>query len=258
MLTYRKLFDAVDDTGQAGLDMKLSILKKATGIDVEKTNGWRTIEGVRQAFGHGRAHQLRPDLDTPEFQAFENEHYLYHNPINYQIASNRNIFEKLKPIIDGGGTMASLTDRMRRSVPLDGSSVASDLDSGGGDYVFTRATRRGSGGIKETGLYWKASQLRRMDAIMYKGDPFGRTSGDYIDQNRLGQTVDSMREVGREYNETNFKLGLSIFDDIDRIVLYSQTEVDEAIQWMRSKGYKDWPDGRKLEEVIITKAKHDR
>ena len=45
-------------------------------------------------------------------------------------------------------------------------------------------------------------------------------------------------------------------DELDRIVLSSKAEVDEAIKWMQAKGYKAWPDGRPLAEVIITKDKH--
>lgn len=255
MLTYRKMFDAVDDTGQAGLEAKLAILKRATGIEVDKTNGWRTVEGVRQAFGHGRAYQLRPDLDTPEFDQFARDYILFHNPQGLGSDAGRGVFERLMPVIDGGGMMASLTDRVRRGVPLSGSSVSSDLSSGGGDYLFTRIRRRGTTG---TGVYWKASQIKRMDAITYDSDQFGQTTDGHIEQNRKGQTVQSMKDAASSSgNETIFKGGLSLFDDVDRIVLSSKDEVDQAIKWMQSRGYKTWPDGRNLDEVIITKAKND-
>jgi SPP1 gp7 family putative phage head morphogenesis protein len=254
MATHKALFEAIDDQGQAGLDAKLAILKNATGIDVEKSNGWRTIEGVRQAFGHGRAYQLRPDLDTAEFEQFAKQHILYHNPQGLGTDAGSGVFNSLKPVIEGGGTLASLTDRVRRGVPLSGSSVSSDLASGGGDYVFTRIKRRGTTG---TGVYWRANQAKRMDAITYDSDKFGRTTGDTIDEYRKGQDVASLRYVAdSSSNETIFKGGISLFDDIDRIVLSSQAEVKEAIDWMKQRGYKTWPDGRQLAEVIITKAKN--
>lgn len=254
--SYRAQFDAITDRTAEGVQAKLDLLKKATGVDVAASDGWKTVDGVRQAFGHGRAYQFRPDLDTPEFQRFEREHYLFHNPQGLGSNSGSGVFERLKTIIEGGGTFSSLTDRIRRGVPLSGSSVSSDLASGGGDYHFTRIASR-SNDYYGTGVYWKASRLRRMDAITYDSDRFGRTTGRTVDDYRLGQDVQSLRSAAQSNgNETIFKGGLSIFDDLDRIVLSSESEVAEAIAWMKKNGYSRWPDGRDLEQVIITKAKH--
>jgi hypothetical protein len=158
-------------------------------------------------------------------------------------------------VIDGGGMFASLTDRVRRGVALAGSSVASDLSTGGGDYHFTRIRQRSE--QSGTGVYWKATVLRRMDAISYDSDQFGNTTPGHVEANRRGQTIDDLKAVSRGgSNETIFKGGLSIFDDLDRIVLSSEAEVKAAIAWLKSKGYASWPDGRRLEDVIMTKAKH--
>lgn len=256
-IVARREFSAVTDAGADGVRKKLDILKNATGVDIERSEGWKTIEGVRQAFGHGRAYQLRPDLDGPEFQEFSRDHVLYHNPQGLVRDAGRAVFERLKPIIDGGGVFASLTDRVRRGVALSGSSVVADLQTGGGEYHFTRIARRRAGGTG-TGVYWKASALRRMDAITYNTDMFGDTRPDRMEPNRSGQTVDSFRTAANyASNETIFKNGLSIFDDLDKIVLSSKAEVTEAIDWLRSKGYRQWPDGRDLKDVIITKAQHN-
>lgn len=251
----RKAFEAVKDLGEEGIRQKLAILKGATGVDVEKSRGWQSVDGVRQAFGHGRAYQLRPDLEGAEFEAFNREYVLFHNPQGLGTNAGSNAFDSLKSVIEGGGQMASLTDRVRRGVPLNGSSVSSDLQSGGGDYLFTRILKRGKAG---TGVYWRANQARRMDAISYDSDKFGRTTGTTVDDYRQGQTVQSLRSMANSSgNETIFKGGLSLFDDVDRIVLASAQEVSDAIKWMQSKGYKRWPDGRDLSDVIITKAKND-
>lgn len=257
-LPARKLFDSVTDKGPAGVRAKLDILKKATGVDVEDSEGWKTIDGVRQAFGHGRAHQLRPDLEGPEFQQFDRDYVLFHNPDGLSWDAGHGAFEKIKPVIEGGGMFASLTDRVRRGVPLSGSSVSSDLASGGGDYHFTRIGKRGGGLATGAGVYWRARQVRRMDAITYQSDLFGRTTGTTVADSRLGQTVESLTAASRgSSNETIFKGGLSVFDDVERIVLANDAEVAEAISWMQSKGYKTWPDGRPLSEVIMSKAKHN-
>jgi uncharacterized protein with gpF-like domain len=251
-----KTFEAITDRTEAGVQAKLGMLKAATGLDVEATEGWRQIDGVRQAFGHGRAYQLRPDLDDAEMRALDTTHILFHNPNTLGTDGGKNVFEKIKVVIDGGGTFASLTDRFRRGVPLMGSSVSRDLETGGGNYHFTRIRSRAHQ-AGSSGVYWRTSALRRMDAITYESDMFGSTAGNSVETYRRGQDVASFRAVaGTTSNETIFKGGMSIFDDLDRIVLASKAEVDEAIKWMQDKGYKAWPDGRPLAEVIITKDKH--
>lgn len=257
---YKAEFDAITDKGAAGVQAKLDVLKKATGVDVAASDGWRSVDGVRQAFGHGRAYQLRPDLSADDMAKLGRTHVVYHNPRGLGWTPSGDIFERLKTVIDGGGMFASLTDRVRRGVALNGSSVGPDLESGGGDYHFTRlAARKNATGA---GVYWRTSVLRRMDAITYSSDQYGRTTPGHIESNRLGQDVDSLKATaygsgGSESNETIFKGGLSIFDDVDRIVLQSDSEVRAAIAWMQSKGYKAWPDGRALGDVIISRAKHN-
>jgi len=252
---FRAEFEAITDKTAEAIGRKLALLKKATGVDVEASEGWKTVDGVRQAFGHGRAYQYRPDLTVGELDELGKDLVVYHNPQGLGADAGSDVFDRLKAVIDGGGVFASLTDRVRRGVRLAGSSVSSDLSSGGGDYHFTRIKRRQY--QDGTGVYWKARVLRRMDAITYDSDQFGRTTAGHIEANRLGQKVEDFRRVTNSSgNETIFKGGLSIFDDLDRIVLSSETEVKQAIAWMRDRGYSTWPDGRKLEEVIITKAKH--
>lgn len=251
-----RAFEEVTDRGADGVQKKLAILNGATGLNIEASEGWRQIDGVRQAFGHGRAYQLRPDLDDAAMTDLDRTHVLFHNPNNLGTDGGKGVFEKVKVVIDGGGMFASLTDRFRRGVALSGSSVSRDLETGGGNYHFTRIRSRAHQ-AGSSGVYWKTAALRRMDAITYESDMFGSTAGNSVETYRRGQDVASFRAVaGTTSNETIFKAGMSVFDDIDRIVLASKAEVDEAIKWMQGKGYKTWPDGRALAEVIITKDKH--
>lgn len=248
-------FQAIKATGEEGVRAKLGLIKRATGVDVFQSEGWKTVDGVRQAFGHGRAYQLRPDLTAAQLADLNRTHVVYHNPQGLGTDAGARVFDRLKVVIEGGGMFASLTDRVRRGVPLAGSSVSSDLASGGGDFLFTRIRERSN--RIGTGVYWKTSVLRRMDAITYDSDQFGRTTAGHVEANRKGQDIASFKSVAMHgSNETIFKGGLSIFDDIDRIVLSSQAEVNDAVAWMKAKGYTAWPDGRALTEVIITKAEH--
>lgn len=253
---FKGEFDAITERGAEGVTKKLALIKRATGLDVQNSEGWKTIDGVRQAFGHGRAYQHRPDLDAASMRDLDRTHVLYHNPQGLGTDAGSGVFDRLKVLIDGGGMFAPLTDRVRRGVALSGSSVSSDLASGGGDYHFTRIRARADQAGK-SGVYWKTSALKRMDAITYNSDQFGRTTAGHVEKNRQGQTVDSFRSAASSSgNETIFKGGLSVFDDLDRIVLSSQAEVNDAVAWLKTRGYQAWPDGRALTEVIITKAAH--
>jgi hypothetical protein len=106
-------------------------------------------------------------------------------------------------------------------------------------------------------IWWRAQQVKRRDAISYDGDIFGSTKGTTIEENRHGQTIQSIRTMSESSgNETIFKGGLSLFDDVERIVL-EDSEVAVAIAWMRSQGCSTWPEGRRLEEVIIGRSAND-
>jgi hypothetical protein len=43
---------------------------------------------------------------------------------------------------------------------------------------------------------------------------------------------------------------LSLFEDLDVIVLYDKAERDQAIKDLKALGYNKWPDGRVLTKVI--------
>lgn len=238
-------------SGEALVREKVKRLRDATGVNVEQSRGWKDVSGQRQAFGHGRAYNTRPDLDTPEFAAFERKYSVYHNPLGLSIAGGQRegVGNHLLRIVNGGGTAASQADRVRRGIfNGDGSSVDSDFRTGGADYFFTRIKSRTR--KQGPGFYWKARVLRRMDAITYDNDHFGNTSEHYL-QGRLGQTVDSMVSAARSStNETIFKGGLSVFDDLDYVVVYTLDERRRLIDALREAGYSKWPDGRDLGDVI--------
>lgn len=232
---------------------QLSVLEDVTGINIRQSAAWKTVSGVREAFGHGRAYQYRPDLTPAALEALNKTHVMFHNPQGLGADAGEGVFDRLKMVIDGGGTFASLTDRVRRGVPLSGSSVSSDLSSGGGDYHFTRIRARET--QKGTGVYWRTNVLRRMDAISYGSDQFGRTTAGHIEANRHGQTIESFKTIANAAsNETIFKSGLSLFENLDKIVLSNAAEVKDAIAWMQQRGYQAWPDGRPLAEVIVRKG----
>lgn len=254
--TWKSKFLGLNDA--ASIEKKLEFLSRETGVDVKASRGWQQRAGVYQAFGHGRVHIMRPDLDTTQFDALERDTYLFHNPSGNlsKVDSGPNVWQKVKIIVEAGGQFASASDRIRRGVPLSKHNEE-DIVTGGGDFLFTRIKSRSD--TMGTGIYWRLRQIKRLDAITYDSDYFGRTTGDFIEGNRLGHSVDSIRaQTSRRADETNFKGGMSIFDDVEYIVLSTKAEVDAAIRDMRAWGYQEWPDGRRLDEVIVVKATRGR
>lgn len=244
--------DSADLNQAARIEIKLRLLNQVTGKDLTKSDQWGTYTGTYQAFGHGRALQMRPDLDDAEFNAFAKEHVLYNNPTGLSGSAGSGMWERVKLILEGGGIYSSRADMVRRGLPMaSGTSVSSDIRTGGGNYIFTRIRRKG---VTGAGIYWKAENLRRLDAISYPGDMFGSTEESVLRHSRK-VTVDEWRGIaGNNSNETIFKDGLSLFDNVEKIVFPTKAELEQALTWFKANGYDKWPDGRKLEDVLRAKG----
>jgi len=249
----RARWQAIRGTPAERTEGKLALLNQAAGFDVRTSPNWDP-EGRRQAFGHGRPHQYRADLKPADVAAFNADHVVFHNPAGLGWSGGSQVLERFKLLVDAGGHLASQMDRIRRGITLTGSSVAADLSTGGGSYVFTRLSAR-SGHIRQhgAGFILKPELAQRLDAFSYSGDVFGSVSES---TQRTSRAVDleGMRANARNSgNETNFRDSLALFDAVEFIVLDSAGEVAEAVRYMRDQGYTTWPDGRALEAVIITK-----
>lgn len=226
---------------------KLAKLNQVVGYDLTRSPHWNP-DGVYQAFGHGRTLQMRPDLDTPEMARFEQSTTVYTNVTGLGVGAGSDQWERLLGAIDGGGILSSQVERARRGLRSTGSSVASDHQSGGANYIFTRLLPSSS---RSPGVYFKPRILRRIDAVSYGSDRYGSVD---VDTQRRYRGVDAesfLRHAGSGGNETNFRDGISLFDDLDRIVFRTQAEARRAIADMKARGYTTWPDGRALEEVLL-------
>ena len=146
------------------------------------------------------------------------------------------------------------------------------MKSGGASYVFTRLRNKAEYKNRgRKGLYWGSkNHARRLDALSYDRDYYGsqrfstargglrkkHAELEDWDANIQERAVDLDAFIdhasrGNSSNELVLKDGLSLFDDLLCFVV-DHYRRDEVIEFMKDNGYKKWPDGRKVEDVIVT------
>ena len=241
--------EALEDASDLPFDQRADVLRtaasKVMGVDDIAQTPMYSPSGAWEYWGNGRHVQQRPDLYGKEWDKFAENHRLYHD-FTYGGGDMRGALEN---ILEGGGAMAPTTDKVRRGLRPSGASPEQDQISGGAAYVFTRI-RNIDNGLRE-GIYFKPSLLRRLDAISYDSDMYGRTRGNFVAENR-GVSVRNFKDFARtSSNETIFKNSLSIFEDVDLLVT---DEPQRIIKMFKDAGYTKWPDGRKLDEVIVDRS----
>ena len=232
---------------------KIKAMNNYIGRDVTKEPEFKNATGKHAAFGVGRIHWWRPDLDANEFKKFEKDYTLFSNPHHLSDkGTDENITDTILVILDGGGTFTSQADRVRRGLPLSDTSASGDMQTGGANYWFARIQKRTRMNTNRSGLYYKPRLIKRIDAFTYDHDAFGEVTRDYI-QNRRRTTVEGFKEASAANvkNETIFRDGVSLFDDLDYIVVNNGEEKKYLVREMKKRGYSTWPnDGRPVEDVI--------
>jgi hypothetical protein len=146
--------------------------------------------------------------------------------------------------------LISTIEKARIGVPISrasgGASAVEDQRTGGASYAFTRLRNH----TNDSGLYFKPHVLKRMDAISYGSDMYGRVHGTNPSRQRAG-SIQEWRDNSNKYsNETIFKDSLSILHDLDFIKAASPDERDRIIQAFKNNGIKEFPDGRPVESVV--------
>ena len=240
------------------LDKQKALIEKKTGVSLASNPHYRP-DGEHQAFNHGRRTRYRPELlGSPEWAGFEKNFRVVHDFTSH----GHDPFENLKVIMNGGGQMAPTADKLRRGVPIGGMSPGADMKTGGASYFFTRLRRVSS--TSSHHVVWKARVAARVDAISYNGDKFGRVfdevpgapvgpeyKQDWVQSNRAVDLKGmEQHSDGNSQNEVIVKDSLSLFDDLDHINAKSPTQRREIIKWLQEQGYKEWPGGRPLKDVI--------
>jgi SPP1 gp7 family putative phage head morphogenesis protein len=152
-------------------------------------------------------------------------------------------------MLSSTGGMASTVDKSRAGILIRGMSPGEDMTTGGGNYVFTRLQEKA--GYRPEGFSWKANQINRLDAITYDHDLYGKTKTPAFIQNNAQPGVENWRLAGSgSSNETIFKNQLSLFDDLENIVVDEFPDKKRIIEVFKKHGITKWPDGRSLDRVV--------
>ena len=146
--------------------------------------------------------------------------------------------------------MTTTVGRTRKGVNVSatgGMSSSTDVHTGGASYFFTRIKPRSNAGGH---LHFKIRNLSRQDAVSYGSDKFGRMSA----LSTRGSTIDDYVKMSAgSDNETIFKEGLNLLDDVEYIKASSTAQKQRLVKIFHDRGIRRLPDGRLIEDVIVTK-----
>jgi hypothetical protein len=239
---YGKFEKIMDNPDQRTRIVKMQKwLSEEFGEDVTKMPDYAPT-GRHEFWGDGKVHRMRPDLKGGEWEKFKNDYRLCHT-----ITGDTDKVAAFDAILNSGGKFIPTTDKLRRGLRWGGMSPQADMQSGGANYFFTRIKRRQE---NYPGIYWRVDPLKRLDAISYPDDKYGRTIGDTVRKRRMSSISDFIRASHSSNNETIFKDGLSVFEHLDKIVTQSGSEKRDIIAVFKKHGYAVFPDGRKIEDIV--------
>jgi hypothetical protein len=181
----------------------------------------------RELPGYGLYHRLTDDSSVPRF---------------------------LDELLGNNGAMASTVEKMRIGVKPGGMSPTADMDTGGAGYFFTRIRKLPGkrGGSTSPGLYFKKRMLRRMDAVTYSSDHYGKVSGETVRKNRKS-TVKEWKQIASRGggDETIFKYSVTLLDNVDVVAVSSESQRRQVIQAFKTRGIAKLPDGRTVEQIVV-------
>lgn len=217
-------------------------------VDVADPSVYRP-EGQANSFGYGFMRWDRFDLPRAKVEKGMAGYTLHHETF-------AEIDELVGSFLDGGGQVTPTVERIRTGVAITaGMSTTSDLASGGASYFFTRIRPQAS--ARKPGLTFKIGNLARIDAYSFSKDAYGdiRPVGEnthHIDppKDRALSVAEYKKFAKTSDNETNFKHGLHLLDDVEKIYVRTAAQRDKVLKVFTSHGYQALPDGRKVEDVV--------
>lgn len=198
----------------------------------------------------GYRHQLRFDITDDQVKRELGDYGLYH-----RLTDGSDVAAVLDDILDHNGALISTVEKMRVGIPVGGMSPSSDMGSGGASYFFTRIRKLPGVGYErgDTGFYFKPHLLRRMDAITYDGDKYGRVTGNHVKQHRKVGINDYKSIASRKSSdETIFKNEVTLLDNLQYVTVSSETAKRKVLNVFQKHGVTRLPDGRQVKDIVRT------
>ncbi|MCL5102764.1 MAG: phage head morphogenesis protein, partial [Armatimonadetes bacterium] len=228
--------------------------KRLGVLDITKLPGYDPVGEYQLGFkdrkiAGGYRHQYRFDISDADMERDMAGYSLHHSLTN---SSSMSAF--LDTALENNGAMISTVEKLRSGVAPRGMSPESDMRSGGASYVFTRIKKSPlSGGSGENGLYFKKRLLRRIDAISYGHDAYGKVSEDYVPTHRASDPKTWKSHARSTSNETILKHSVTLLDNLEAIVVSSESERTRVLAVFKKHGISRLPDGRKVEEMVLAR-----
>ena len=254
---YKRLVEDLDRRA-AGKEERVREMRgfweRRLGVgDVTRMPGYDPMGEYQAAFKApgrraGYRHQYRFDISDEDMEKRMKGYGLYH-----RLTNGEDITSFVDMVLGNNGAMVSTVEKLRAGIPVGGMSPEEDMNTGGAGYFFTRIRKLpGPGGSSEAGFFFKKRMLRRMDAISYDHDAFGKVRDDYVPTHR-GSTPEEWKQFAHKGgNETIFKYSVTLLDNIDVIVAGSERERERLLEVFGKRRISKLPDGRKVEEIVLT------
>ena len=129
------------------------------------------------------------------------------------------------------------------------------MGTGGASYFFTRIRKLPGVGYErgDAGFYFKPHLLRRMDAITYDSDKYGKVTGNHVKQHRKVGISEYKSIASRQSSdETIFKNEVTLLDNLQYVTVGSETAKKKAIDVFKKHGVTHLPDGRQVKDIVRT------
>lgn len=200
-------------------------------------------EGVLPTNGTGARSWKRWDYTPAQIKTLTEKKVLFHSssdPVGTFLAW-----------VDNAGNATTTMGRVRTGVQIGnkGASSNSDMNKGGGNFLYTSSTDKSSA-QRRTGFLFKGRNLARTDLRSDQGDSYGKWEAASSRRGKLEEMA-AQTGVGISTNTGLLKNGLNIFDELDELRTGSPAVQKSIIAELQKRGINKWPDGRELYEVIF-------
>ena len=187
--------------------------------------------GVAGGLRGGRRVHWRFDVTDEDIAREMGRYRVYHRN-----TGGRSTPQMVDMVLTNGGHMMAQTERMRTGTSSSGMSQGQDVNTGGAQYFFTRVRELRSPSQIEAGFYWRPELLRRLDAVTYDSDMYGRMTGDTRAKNHQAGIQGWKKAANHGSNETLFKGSVSLTEHLDFVVVRDAKERAELIATFRRHG----------------------